>query len=172
MINIDNLFNNRNELLRILDQESPIGCILVSASFLEKCLVLLLNNRFIKGSKTVEELLKYNGLLGEFSGKIKLCYALGLIDKEKYNDLITIAEIRNIIAHTHTLLDFESQQIVERCNSLNAYRVSITQGYLDLFNDNPPKISRLQFTESVINIINDLMANSYLNKILRTDQSG
>jgi DNA-binding MltR family transcriptional regulator len=166
MTDLETLFNDREGLIDVLNKESPIGCILVSVSFLEKCLLLLLKDKFIKNSTTVDELLKYNGILGEFSSKAKLCYSLSLINKGKYSDLIVIAEIRNLIAHSHTLLDFSNPQIIEKCNELKICEKSLTREYLALINDDVALTARSKFTEAVFNIINELMAQGYIKKIL------
>lgn len=160
---IDTLFKDREKLIKVLNEESPIGCILTSGSFLEKCMILLLRDKFIKGSKTVDDVLNYNGMLGEYSSKAKLCYCLSLIDKEQYSDVIKIAEIRNLIAHSHILIDFSEPKIVEKCNELKSCDKSLPKEFFNSIND-VAKIARIRFTDTVINVINDLMASSYLNK--------
>ena len=165
-MDLDTLFNDRNELINVLNNESDIGCILVSVSFLDECLVILLKDIFIKSSYTVENILKPDGLLGEFSSKAKLCYCLSLIDKKKYSDLIKIAEIRNLFAHSHILLSFNNLDIQRKCNELKSFDDSWTSEYIETMFDNLNVIARQKFIHTVTNIINDIMARGYLDRIL------
>jgi DNA-binding MltR family transcriptional regulator len=160
-MDLDILFRDREKLINVLNNESDIGCVLVSVSFLDRCLTLLLQDRFIKNSNTVKKVLHPEGLLGEYSSKVKLCYCLSLIDRTKYCDLIKVAEIRNIFAHSHLLLDFSNAKIQGECNKL----ISCENSYLVDVTDNSSIVVRERFVHTVINIINDFMAHGYLKKI-------
>jgi DNA-binding MltR family transcriptional regulator len=160
-MDLNTLFNDREKLIDVLNNESDIGCVLVSVSFLDKCLTLLLQDKFIKSSKTVDKLLQPEGLLGEYSSKAKLCYCLSLIDRTKYCDLVKVAEIRNIFAHSHILLDFNNTEIQAECNKLK----SCENSYLVDIIDKSSIVAKERFTHTITNIINDLMAHGYLKKI-------
>ena len=166
-MDLDKLFFDREKLIEVLNKESDIGCILVASSFLDKCLTMLLKNTFIKNSNTVSNLFKLDGLLNNYSSKAKLCYSLSLIDKRKYNDLIKIAEIRNLPAHSHILIDFSDTTIQNHCNELKHWEDSLTTEYLKLFSDNLNTLARLKFTDTTINIINEILADGYLKRILK-----
>jgi DNA-binding MltR family transcriptional regulator len=51
------------------------------------------------------------GPLSSFSAKIDLSYALQIVPKDKYVDLVTIRKIRNQFAHSMSLVNFESPEI-------------------------------------------------------------
>lgn len=166
-MDLDTLFNDRKELINVLNNESDIGCILVTVSFLDKCLMILLKDIFIKSSNTVENILEPDGLLGEYSSKAKLCYCLSLIDKKKYSDLIKIAEVRNLFAHSHILLSFNNSIIQNKCNELKAWEDPFSEEYLNSISQNMNDIARQKFIHTAINIINNLMADGYLNRITK-----
>ena len=166
-MDLDTLFNDREKLVAVLNDESDIGCILVTVSFLDKCLMLLLKETFIKSSKTAKDILEPDGLLGEYSSKTKLSYCLSLIDKKKYSDLNKIAEIRNLFAHSHILLTFDDSTIQEKCNELKGWEDSLPEGYFDTVYQEPNVIARLKFTHTASNIINDLIAHGYLKRTFK-----
>lgn len=169
IMDLDTLFNDREKLTNVLNNESDIGCILVTSSFLDRCLMLLLKDIFVKSSSTVDELFILGGLMNDFSNKAKLCYSLSLIDKNNYCDLIKIAEIRNLFAHSHILLDFNNYTIQSKCNELKGWEDPITKEHLKLFYDNLNTIARQKFIFTATNIINKIMADGYLKRILKNN---
>jgi DNA-binding MltR family transcriptional regulator len=110
-MNIDDLLNDREKLFKILNNENELGLVLISVNFLEQWLVLLLEKKFIDDPKEVAGLFDINGLLIDFSKKVKFSYCLGIIDKVVMKDLKEIAKIRNKFAHSHQLLTFENKAI-------------------------------------------------------------
>lgn len=150
----------------IINNESATGCILVASSFLDNCLVLLLKNAFKKVSSTVDNLFKLDGLLNDYSSKAKLCYSLSLVDKKKYSDLIKIAEIRNLFAHSHILLDFNDPIVQSKCNELKGWEDASSIEYLKSFSNNLNLVARQKFTITAINIIYEIMADGYLERYL------
>jgi DNA-binding MltR family transcriptional regulator len=164
-MDLDTLFNDGEKLTEVLNNESDTGCILVTSSFLDRCLMLLLNDVFIKSSSTVDTFFKLGGLLNDFSNKAKLCYSLSLIDKNDYCDLIKIAEIRNLFAHSHILLDFNDSTIQSKCNELKGWEDPLTKEQLKLFSDNLNAIARQKYIFTATNIINKIMADGYLKNI-------
>ena len=114
---IEQLSNESQKLYDILNNEKDFTVVLVATSFLDACLGSILNNKLID-SCVSKELLGTRGILGNFSSRTDLCYALGLIHKLLYKDLRKIAEIRNEFAHYHLELTFESEEIEKKCNEL------------------------------------------------------
>ena len=82
-----------------LDNETDRGCALMSASYLEDRLELLIRKHFIKSKQSIRDLFDGQGALATFSGKIQLCYALGYIPHNVFSDLGIIKSIRNEFAH-------------------------------------------------------------------------
>jgi hypothetical protein len=59
-----------------------------------------------------------NGVLGTFSAKIRMAYALGLLLNEVYYDLLIINGIRNAFAHSLHEVYFDNQHITSSCEKL------------------------------------------------------
>jgi len=109
------LFEIRNEL----EKESDRGCALVAAAYLENQITELLEDFFIKQSKKdSDSLFDFNGPVGTFSSKIKMCLALGLIPKEISNGLDIVRKIRNEFAHLHEPLNFNTESMSQRVVAL------------------------------------------------------
>jgi DNA-binding MltR family transcriptional regulator len=84
-----------------------------------------------------------NGILGTISAKIRIAYAMKLIDPIIYDDLLLLNDIRNTFAHTLHQVDFDNQHIKEDCTKLKHGNKSVglrvsrnkLQGKLHLHND-------------------------------------
>lgn len=109
------LFEIRSEL----EKESDRGCALVAAAYLENQLTELLEGFFITQSKKASSaLFGFNGPVGTFSSKIKICFSLGLIPKEIHNGLDVLRKIRNEFAHLHEPLSFDTESMAQRALEL------------------------------------------------------
>jgi DNA-binding MltR family transcriptional regulator len=93
---------------KTLSIESNRGVSLMSASYLEEELKLLLQKYFVQDKNALKEFFGFNGSLGTFSSKIEMAYLLGLIPKEARDDLNLIRKIRNECAHSPYQIDFQS----------------------------------------------------------------
>ncbi|MGC2830238.1 MAG: MltR family transcriptional regulator [Candidatus Acidiferrum sp.] len=113
----DASFEEFKKVSKELDTESDRGCILIGASLLSNCLESLLRAALSTTPHAVKHaispLFDSMGPLATFSAKIKLVYALGLIDQDRFTDLEKIRRIRNIAAHDYSPLSFESQEIID-----------------------------------------------------------
>ena len=78
-INISNLLEQVKELRKQLWKESDVGCILLSASFLEACLASLLRAHLKKSGVTEKLIDPISGTLASFSSKCDVAYCLSLI---------------------------------------------------------------------------------------------
>ena len=58
------------------------------------------------------------GSISTFAIKIKLSYALGIIDPTIRTELTRIKNIRNVFAHTRAAINFQTPPIVDACNLL------------------------------------------------------
>jgi DNA-binding MltR family transcriptional regulator len=101
-----------------LSEETDRGCILMSAALLDHELEEILKSYLIDDKKVVNNLLSNNGGLGNFSARIDMVYALGLISEKIYKDLHIIRKIRNDFAHIADPISFETQSIKDRCSNL------------------------------------------------------
>ena len=112
------------EFHELFSEEDPNerAIALVAATFLESLLDHILLAFLPEDEKEANQLLDYNQPLGTFSGKIKMVYCLGLIEKKVKKDLDLIRKIRNKFAHKLTV-DFEDNQISSWCNELSWHKI-------------------------------------------------
>jgi Mannitol repressor len=105
-------------LIKTLGEGSDFTVVVVGLSYLDACLSSLLSRHFLQGSTADELLDPTRGPLGSLAAKAKLAYALGLIYKPFLQDILTLAELRNIVAHSHLELDFEAGSVRSLCQRL------------------------------------------------------
>ncbi len=104
-------FNQRRDILiELLSSESDRGVVMIGASFLDEALEVLLRAKFGADKNKVKDVVNplFGGVgpLTTFSSKIKLSYALDLIDDWVYKDMEIVREIRNTFAHQISAADF------------------------------------------------------------------
>jgi DNA-binding MltR family transcriptional regulator len=97
-------------------EESFRGGLLVAAAHLDESLLQLLVN-FMVPEKSMLKLFEYRGPLGDFSSKIDMSYAFGLISKDEHHDLHIIRKIRNTVAHCQSLEE-EARSIEDQASNL------------------------------------------------------
>src|ERR1041384_116917 len=106
-------------LLDVLNEEKDLAVIIVAASFLDACLGSILENRLKKGNTSGRLLESGKGALGTFAIRADLCYVLELIPKDIYQDLMLLAEIRNVCAHNHLATDFTTPEVARLISDLS-----------------------------------------------------
>lgn len=122
---IDNLCEESRRLYDIFNEEkSDLAVVLISTSFIEAWLTVILRVHLISSKKLEEkeinELFDKNyGLLNTLSNKTKLAYFLSLIDGKIFNNLEMIRKIRNKFAHTRLDIRFSDETIRLLCERLN-----------------------------------------------------
>jgi hypothetical protein len=70
---------------------------------------------FLVNGKVSEGLLHHSGVVGSFSARVDLCYALGLLPEATYSDLRFVREIGNYCAHHIEIGSFESSPLKDWC---------------------------------------------------------
>ena len=105
-------------LLGVLNGESDLAVVLVASSYLDACLAALLERYLRESSISAKLLDARSGALGSFVVRADVCYALSLIPKGIYQDLVVMAEIRNEFAHHHLALKFDVEDVTKRCTQL------------------------------------------------------
>lgn len=78
---IENLAPGVRDLHEVINDGSDLACVLISASYLDKCLASMLQQYFIKSSVAKNVLNERGGALGTFSSRTDVSYCLGLITK-------------------------------------------------------------------------------------------
>jgi len=94
---------------------------LIAAAFLDDALSKLLKKNIIKEKKISEGLFKPHQPFAEFSSKIEVAYALGLIGKAVHQNLNLVRKIRNEFAHVADPIGFEHPPIKSRCSELTLH---------------------------------------------------
>lgn len=116
----EQLSGDTQALFDVLNKESDLAVILIATSFIDACLLSLLEKKMLKGA-TTDRLLGHKGTLGSFMARADLCYVLGLIPKSWYHDFTVMSDIRNKVAHHHLGLSFENPEIADKCANLSTH---------------------------------------------------
>ncbi len=127
IIPIEHLSMEIQKLHDVLNSEKDLSAILVATSYIEASLGAILERKLIRSTVSEKMLDVRGGVLGTFSARADMCYTLGIINKPLYKDLITIANIRNEVAHHYLELDFNHPKIRELCDEL-AYVKTLRDG--------------------------------------------
>jgi DNA-binding MltR family transcriptional regulator len=117
--------------------ETDRGATLIVAAIFEEQLSHILNS-FLIDSKSTQLLLDgFNAPIDQFSSKIHLCHALGLIEDDEYRQLEGLRKIRNLFAHSFENIDFNTQQIKDLINGnlfkLRPMELTIREQFHDWF---------------------------------------
>lgn len=86
------------KLTKLLDSESDRGVILIVAAYLDELLGLIIRSATVSDSLGAG-LLDHRHPAGDFSGRISLCEAFGLIHEQEARALNLVRKIRNSAAH-------------------------------------------------------------------------
>lgn len=121
----DELKQEWERLFEALHKESDRGSALVAGAFLDLTLETLLRARFssrVKGrAKLLEPLFEGFGPLSTFSSKIRISYAIDLLQDWVASDLDVIRSIRNEFAHNLELTSFRDPRIIALVGRLLGY---------------------------------------------------
>ena len=98
------------------NKESPRGRAIISGSLLETLLEELIQSYIIADKRTKELFSGMNAPLGTLSSKITSAYALGLLNKDEYNDCEIVRKVRNEFAH-NVHVSFDNEKIKSLCKN-------------------------------------------------------
>jgi mannitol operon repressor len=90
----------------------------LAAAVLDEALGRIIKKSMIANKALTDKLLGPVGPLGSFGSRISICYLLGKISDDEYNDLEIIRSIRNDFAHKIHDKSFEIENIKSRCSNL------------------------------------------------------
>jgi hypothetical protein len=105
-----------------LEKRNHHALAMLGASYLDSALERLLMAHFVPLSPDDQRRMfdgSANGILGTLSNKIRLSYAVKLLEDDEYSDLIIINDIRNVFAHSLHDITFENTNIKDDCNNLS-----------------------------------------------------
>lgn len=92
--------------------ESDRASIILTAGVLEKFLVFQLNqNMPALNSDERSGIFQFEGPCGSFSSRIKMAQALGIVSRKHRRQLDMIREMRNVCAHAHPDVNFDTPEI-------------------------------------------------------------
>jgi DNA-binding MltR family transcriptional regulator len=121
-IKLEDLSEDTRRVYDILNDESDLACVLIGTGYLAELLASTIKVGFIESSISESLLDPQRGAVGGFATRADLAYCLGLIGKDVYQDLIKVAEVRNIFAHNHLALSFADCAVRKICDELKAWR--------------------------------------------------
>ena len=117
-------------LLDVLNKERDFSIVVVTVGYLDACLGSLLHSSLLRSSVTDQLLEPGRGALGALMARADLAYAMRLIPKEMYQDLIQFAKVRNLFAHHHIELSFSDADVQDACAKLS-YLSTLKNGDVD-----------------------------------------
>lgn len=137
----------------VLNDEPDFSVVVVSCAYLDACLGSILEKYLLQCTVSTKLLDARTGVLGTFTARSDTCYALGLVSKRVYQDLLVLAELRNQVAHHHLMLSFSTPAIAEACRSLK-YAEMLERWDRDdgelMFKPGQLKDARTRFVMSVV----------------------
>lgn len=117
---LEDLFN----FLRELRHETDRGLALVSAAVIDENLAQILGAFFQDDREAAQRILgvdpRREAALSSFSARADAAFALGLIERQEYDEIGLIRRIRNEFAHARHGLRFDTSDIAKLCLKLKA----------------------------------------------------
>jgi DNA-binding MltR family transcriptional regulator len=106
------------EFLDMITKESDRGCVLLAASLIDEGLKSVLQRTFVNDPHVQKEAVTplLDGPLaplGSFAARTYCAYALGLIDRAKFETLIVLRKIRNEFAHRVAPVDLTDERVAK-----------------------------------------------------------
>jgi DNA-binding MltR family transcriptional regulator len=122
-LKLEDLSEDTKAVFDTLNEGSDLACVLIGTSYLAELLASTIKVSFIESSVSEKLLDPQRGAIGGLATRADLAYCLGLINKAVYQDIIRVAEIRNMFAHKHLALDFGDNTVRKACDELQAWRL-------------------------------------------------
>ena len=120
-----------SDLIGNLKQAGHRATALLGAAYLEHALELLLRSSLTEELSNEEDARLFDGaqggILGTFSAKIRVAYAMRLLHRNAYRALLLMNDIRNVFAHSLHSVDFYSDLVIKDCQQLLTISDSLTQ---------------------------------------------
>lgn len=114
---IDQRLSEHSAFREAVSDQSELGQILITGSFVDNQLRIILESFLVEGRAGADLLDGMNAPIGTFSARIQVAYALGLIDQREYDSITAIRRIRNEFAHKITT-DFGNAALTKHFNKL------------------------------------------------------
>lgn len=122
-VKIHELSKESQRLYDVLNGESDMSMVIVATSFLDSAIHALLVQFLNRPGTECARNELFNSALGGLRTRATLAFCLGLLSKKTFEDVRTIAGIRNQFAHLHQHVGFDAPEIRERCRKLKWWEV-------------------------------------------------
>lgn len=107
------------DTIKEFNTDSPRTTAIVGAVILEDCLARVIGEKLPIEGETKRQLFKANGgPLGNLDAKVKVAYAMGILSKQAFQDIIKLVEIMNKFAHRLDIATFDHQDVRGLCFEL------------------------------------------------------
>jgi DNA-binding MltR family transcriptional regulator len=120
--------SSMDPFLKEIDTSDDFARIVVGVATVDVCLVAMLDKFLVDGA-TKDELLSHVGIVGSLASRAKLCYTLGLISKTIFNEVLVLAGLRNLVAHTPEKLTFRSESVKSKVLEMKWLNTWIERNY-------------------------------------------
>ncbi|MCS6267323.1 MAG: transcriptional regulator [Vampirovibrio sp.] len=100
-----------------LNKESERGRVLISCSYLDELMRLILLAFLVDNDSSKKLIEGFNAPLGTLSTRSSAAFALGLISEQEFKECNTLRKVRNLFAH-RVHASFDTQEIRDLCNNL------------------------------------------------------
>lgn len=107
-----------HDVISEIETQTDRAAALIAASFLEDRLEELIKTKFVEDNNLLSRMFKGYGPLASFSAKIDISVLMGLNDEAIAEMLRVIKNIRNDFAHDIRPIDFNTQKIRDKVNSI------------------------------------------------------
>jgi DNA-binding MltR family transcriptional regulator len=104
------------------ERGNPRGMAIVAATYMDGILERMLRGALVQSAPLDELFESTSGPLSSFKAKIDMCFALGLIPKDQFDDLHLARKIRNHFAHNLETASFEEPPVSQWCSQFSFMR--------------------------------------------------
>lgn len=99
-------------MIEKVGRQTHAGAAMLLAAALDRLLEDAMTTKMVELNREMrDKLFGEYGTLRNFSAKIEIAFALGLVDRQNYKLLTAIRKCRNLFAHSKELLSFESPEV-------------------------------------------------------------
>lgn len=134
------------DILISLNSGSDQSVAIVGAALLESTLErMIIHQLKVSDAKLVEQLFDNRGPLSDFSSKILIAVAFGIISKQDGAHLHTIRHLRNAFAHSRVPLSFSTPEIRREVESLLKFLEEMKGVYDAMVRAAPPEWNLTEF---------------------------
>jgi hypothetical protein len=110
------------DILTNLRSHGAAATALLSAAYLEHTLEAIFR-AFFRNLNSEDDTRMFDGaaggILGTFAAKIRVAYAMRTIDKNMYDDLLLINDIRNVFGHSLHRVTFDHELVAVDCGKFS-----------------------------------------------------